>query len=183
MRQTPALLIGFFARAALLVLTACSNRSAATSDAGPYGPCEPFTSDASFPASVSFGTDVAPIFQSNCTSGGLNCHGTRANRPYLGSADSGDDATTILESIVGVTAPEDPSMALVAPTDPVHSFLMHKLDGDQCTLEQGCANSGLSYLTSSATPCGNVMPNGATMLPVATRNTVRAWIAQGATNN
>lgn len=74
-------------------------------------------------------------------------------------------------------------MSFVAPGDPMHSFLMHKLDGDQCTLAQQCADSGLTSLTSGPTPCGNDMPNGAAMLPPATRDAVRAWINQGAANN
>jgi hypothetical protein len=177
-----ALVADLLAPALLLGAAACSDKTASV-DGGDYGPCVRFTSDASLSAPVSFAVDVAPVFQSNCTSGGVNCHATYANRPYLGQVDAGDDAATILASIVGVVAAEDPSMNLVTPDDPVHSFLMHKLDGDQCTLAQQCADSGISSLTNGPTPCGNDMPNGAPTLPAAVRDAVRAWITQGAANN
>jgi hypothetical protein len=181
MRQAIALLIGFFVPASLLVFPACSGQpKAAAADAGPYGgPCLPFVSKADLSAPVSFGADVAPIFQSNCTSGGVNCHGTNGNVPYLGAVDGGEASATILASIVSIPSPEDPMMLLVSPTDPANSYLMHKMDGDQCTLAQGCATSRFPDLAN----CGNDMPNGMATLAITSRDLVRAWIAQGAADN
>jgi len=65
-------------------------------------------------------------------------------------------------------------MPLVTASDPSKSYLMHKLDGDQCQYNAEC--SGQS--------CLSLMPSGGTqLLPVATRDVVRRWIAQGAQNN
>ena len=65
-------------------------------------------------------------------------------------------------------------MSIVTPTNPTQSYIMHKLDGDQCQFNQMC--SGLN--------CEVSMPSGATVvLPVDDRDTVRRWIAQGAMDN
>jgi len=57
-------------------------------------------------------------------------------------------------------------MKFVAPGDPEHSYVMIKLDGKQTM--------------------GTEMPPGTpdgTLLPQATRDTVRAWIMAGAKND
>jgi hypothetical protein len=175
MRQMGALFLRL-SIASLPALSSCSSKTAAPA---PDEVCTAFVSDAGLSTPVSFVNDVAPVLQQNCTSGGFNCHGTDQNRPYLGDTDGGTDPTAILASVVSVLSPEDPLMFFVAPGDPAHSYLMHKIDGDQCTLAAACAMTQFTYLTA----CGNDMPNGAPMLSVATRDAVRAWIAQGAANN
>lgn len=181
MRDFQALLVGFLLLASAPVVAGCSSKGDATPDANdPYGACVAFVDDGGASANVSFVMDVAPIFQNNCTSGGFNCHGTSQNLPYLGSADGGADPANMLVSIVDVPSPEDPAMKLVAPGDPQHSYLMHKLDWDQCTLLADCTTNNFAYLNPR---CGNDMPNGAAMLPLALRDTIRAWIRQGANNN
>jgi hypothetical protein len=170
-----ALRLRFFAPC-LALLTSCSSSKTGDSDAAT---CHAFVSDAGLSETISFAADVVPIFQTNCTGGGFGCHGTDDNTPYLGDADGGSDPSDLLASIVGVLSPEDPLMDLVAAGDPANSYLMHKMDGDQCTLAAGCMQSRFGYLTD----CGNNMPNGGATLPLATRDMVRAWIAQGATNN
>jgi hypothetical protein len=164
MCRTNAIRACVVATASLLTLASCSS---------PSGPA------------VSFRADVLPIFRLSCAVSGANCHGdpgvTQSGRPYLGSMDGGVDAETIIEQIVGKKSAEDPSMALVAPGDAANSFLMHKMDGDQDTLTQECATSAYS----AAYPhCGQMMPPTSAMpLPGATRDTVRAWIEQGAKSN
>lgn len=173
-----ALLLRFFAPC-LAALTCCSSSKSGGPDASSGEACVAYVSDAGLTAPVSFAADVAPVFQQNCASGGFGCHGTDENTPYLGEVDGGADTSALLASIVNVLSPEDPLMELVAAGDPAHSYLMHKMDGDQCTLAAACMMSRFDYLAN----CGNTMPNGGPALPVATRDLVRAWIAQGAMNN
>jgi hypothetical protein len=167
----------------IFVLTACSSTAKgppAATEGGAYDLCQAYMPDADLSMPASFGADVAPVFQRNCTSGGAMCHGTQGNAPYLGEADAGVDAQIILARIVSVKSDEDPSMQLVAPADPANSYLMHKLDHDQCILAAECAVStfGRYYPT-----CGANMPLQMPQLPAATRDAIRAWIEQGATNN
>jgi hypothetical protein len=161
-----------------VTIAACSSHNGTEVDADtePYEHCVAFVSDASLAAPVSFVASVLPIFQNNCTSGGVNCHGTAGNVPYLGMADGGEDPSLIIASIVNVPSPEDPLMDLVGAGDPAHSYLMHKLDGDQCTLAAGCATSKFNYLSN----CGDDMPNGRPALSLATRDIIRSWVKQGA---
>jgi hypothetical protein len=85
----------------------------------------------------------------------------------------------VLGGLVGVKSTEDLSMNLVTAGDPAQSFLMHKMDGDQCTLVSQCM-MGNSFRPN----CGVFMPYQApTLLDVPTRDTVRRWIAQGAKDN
>ena len=67
-------------------------------------------------------------------------------------------------------------MKLVAPSDPANSFLMHKVDGDQCTLAAACANSAFR-------DCGQQMPWNSGTIEATSADAIRAWIAQGAQNN
>ena len=70
-------------------------------------------------------------------------------------------------------------MNFVTAGDPAQSFLMHKMDGDQCTLIPECMVPG-SYRPN----CGVFMPyQAASILDVAARDVVRRWIGQGAQNN
>ena len=188
MRWPAALRIAFLLSTVPLGLAACSSNSpgAATppgdagseASAGDSG-CPPYHSTADLSTPVSFGSNVMPIFQQNCAAQQF-CHGDpnfAPLQPVLGSPDGGIDAATVLSQIVGVKSVEDPTMNLVAARDPANSYLMHKLDGDQCTLAQQC--KGTAY--SSVYPnCGSQMPLSAVPLAVTDRDTVRAWIQQGA---
>ena len=171
--------------ALLFVAPACSTTSSAP-DAGAGG-CQPYVSTANLASPVvSFGGDVVPIFRRSCSVGGDSCHGdpsvTAEQRPFLGYADS-DGGTSSLaaihDAIVGVTSGEDLLMSYVAAGDPAHSFLMHKLDDDQCTLISQCM-AGASFRPN----CGVFMPyQFPDILDAATRDTVRRWIFQGAQTN
>jgi hypothetical protein len=149
--------------------------------AGPDGGgCTSYVARADLSVPVSFANQVMPIFQQSCAPGGPSCHGDPGSGPiqaYLGSVDGGVDPSTILARIVDVVAAEDPGMKLVAPGDPARSFLLHKMDGDQCMFAAACATTGYDR---SYPMCGSTMPLNADSLPSGARDTVRAWIAQGA---
>lgn len=130
----------------------------------------PAGTDLASPA-VSFRADVLPIFVQSCAFS--SCHGTMSaqnNGVYLGER-TGTTPTATLIAGLEKPAPALPSMPFVTPGDPSRSFLMHKIDGDACTLDPRCTNGS----------CGGRMPQGGgAPLPVATREAVRRWIAQGA---
>jgi hypothetical protein len=76
---------------------------------------------------------------------------------------------------------EAPAMNLVTPGDPTHSYLMHKMDGDQATLASQCVGSEYE---SAYPQCGMLMPRTSTApLPGELRETIRSWILQGALDN
>ena len=143
------------------------------------GPCVayavPSTTDLATPT-MSFHANVMNILNTHCGSG--MCHGS-ADHPtggvFLGSSTAmGADAEAAFAAIVGQPSGELGSMSLVTPGDPARSYLMHKLDGDQCLFETSCASPG----------CQHSMPSDLELLlPVAERDIVRRWIAQGATAN
>ena len=60
-------------------------------------------------------------------------------------------------------------MPRIKAGDPANSYLLHRIDGDACTLA-GC--------TSAA--CSELMPQGGPRSPRPKRLTIRGWIAQGA---
>jgi hypothetical protein len=137
---------------------------------------------ASFNAStptVSFKTDVLPIFRNSC---GLSagCHGADpgpAGQPYLGPPNSMGDATqaqidAIIAANVDQAATKAPEMKNVDPGKPESSFLMHKMDNTLKCESLKCGDN-----------CGVSMPQAAPILAQAQRDTVRRWIEQGAKND
>ena len=151
------------------------------------GGCPPYVSNADLSTpTLSFQSDVMPIFHTTCATGGDSCHGdptvVASSRPFLGYFDRQADAgvlASVVDGLVGVKSGEDPSMNLVTAGDPAQSFLMHKMDGDQCTLIAQCMVAG-SYRPN----CGVFMPYQApAILDVDVRDVVRRWIGQGAQNN
>jgi hypothetical protein len=177
--------------ASMAAMTGCSPAaSSGPADSGGQGDdgaptvCPP--SDLTVP--VSFMGKVLPIFQHSCALGGTICHGDStgspaAGRPYLGEPTANEaglgDPTTILMGIVGVKSVEDPMMDVIQAGDPTNSFLMHKMDGDQGMLSGQC----VAMASATMVLCGVSMPFGNITLDCATRDTVRAWIKQGAMNN
>jgi hypothetical protein len=133
--------------------------------------------------SVSFSSEVlGPIFQTSCSASGIACHGdpTVTNapnqmRPYLGPPSGQADAATIIAALMKPSS-EDPSMPLVTPGDPTMSYLMQKMDNTLSTLDcsKGDDMGSCGLYMPFTTPC---------CLPQSTRDTVRAWIAEGAPNN
>ncbi len=98
---------------------------------------------------------------------------------YLGNPTGGVDAGQVLAGLVGRPSAEDPQMDLVAPGDPAHSFLMHKLDGDQCLYAMQCNAANNQIFLN----CGVQQPYESGVLDLATRDAIRRWIAQGAKDN
>ena len=175
--------------ALLALLVACSSPSkpggsggdetSSGSSSGAGGGCQPYQvpagTDLTTPT-VSLQMDVvANVFNSNC--GLSTCHGTPGTSTgnlFLGSeAASGSDSATVRTGLVGVASGELPSMPYVTAGDATKSYLMHKMDGDQCQYDDQCVKPS----------CLADMPNGGATLPVATRDIVRRWIAQGALDN
>lgn len=112
----------------------------------------------------SFSADVLPILNARC---GTACHGASSPAGNLTLAGS---ATAVYGALVGQPSGELGSMSFVATGDPARSFLMHKLDGDQCVYDMQCAGG----------TCQQAMPMSGGALSDAQRDTIRQWIYQGA---
>ena len=155
------------AASAGLACSGCSDEKTGT----PSG-CVDYTPPAGFDANapaVSFEKDVMPIFQASCAFS--TCHGSNvgtANGVYLGA-----DRARVHAAIVSVPGDELATMPFVTPGDPRASYLMRKMDGSQCALDAQCKGGS----------CQGSMPKNEESLPVATRDVVRRWIAQGAKND
>ncbi|WP_437722165.1 hypothetical protein [Sorangium sp. So ce861] len=129
-------------------------------------------------APVDFRAEVLPLLQRSCATGAA-CHASKNGtslQPYLGPTagtppDQVGDAEldALREQNVNADAGGALGMKRVAPGDPEHSFLMHKIDG---TL-------ACEILTCSET-CGLAMPPTLKPLSAGERDTIRRWIAHGA---
>ncbi len=149
-------------------------------------------------AAVSFSADVMPIFKLGCTLSSV-CHGQMNNAPeenlYLGlnsGAGGSADIQAVYSGLVGVASKEDPSMNLVTAGDTSNSFLWHKLNDDQMTLNSGTLATGCMKASAtcfdctSDAPCGGYMPYlGEPLATYAPEDlcTIENWIVQGAPNN
>jgi hypothetical protein len=120
----------------------------------------------------------------------------------VGSPDGGPDAGPLVPL-------EIKGMPFVTPGSPEQSYIMHKLDNDICTLTSQCVVTNAAVNNEMDTPgslgpgnppnwCGVSMPLNGELLPEGpacggsqdcsgaatySRDTIRAWIAQGALNN
>jgi hypothetical protein len=181
--------------------------------------------------SVSFRTDVMPIFSFSCATS-IACHGGDPRKAialrglFLGCSaiqlDSGmclatgDIPAQVYQGLIGDPdagpgpGPNKPleidGMPFVTAGDSSKSYLIHKIDGDQCNLTR-CVPSNTAVETVMDTPgttplatnwCGQSMPYNGALLGTGpacggdadctnytnySRDTIRAWIAQGAQNN
>ena len=185
-----------------LLATACSSSSSAApaascgtggADGGACTPGQTTTyvtcADLSSPT-VSFGRDIQPTFNRSCGIAGSTCHGDPNNNGgtngqiFLGLPDGGTDAAQVLAAIVGQPSPEDPELNIIQAHSPSDSYLMHKLDDDQCQFAKQCnATNNPIWSAPQGTPCGYGMPYQSPILDTTFRDTVRRWIAQGAQNN
>ncbi len=125
---------------------------------------------------VTFKADVMLFFNNNC--GASSCHGTEASPTggvFLGASTAGgSDSAKVYAAIVGKTGNELTTMPFITASDPTKSYLMHKIDGDQCQFDAQCVDAS----------CLADMPSGlGAVLPVVTRDIIRRWIAQGAKND
>lgn len=155
----------------------------------PADTCPVDVTGADLETPVSFASDVMPIFQTSCNDG--LCHGdrTRARADlWLGPEEgevSADDLETIVDTLTGKTSELNGDLRNVVPSDWESSFLMHKVDGCQNDLGLECDEAELDTSAVCEEPCGDGMPQDDDLYPLtdAQRNTIRAWIAQGAENN
>ncbi len=160
--------------AAAVSLAALVVGAAACSSSTPSATCTAYAAPAGLDLTtpvVSFNTDVVPILVTSC---GISssCHST--NRPpVVGSRSSPIATATIYGHLVGIPSTALTTMSFVAPSDTAKSFLMHKVDGDQCLFDTQCEGE----------TCGVRMPQNLDPISVANRDTIRRWIAQGAANN
>ncbi len=113
-------------------------------------------------APVSFANDIQPIFSSSCAFSG--CHGANANPTGKPMVLSPGQA---FSNIVNVESFERPGMDRIEPSDPDNSYLIHKIQGTQ----------------ASVNGSGSRMPLGAPPLPQATIDLIRQWVTDGAPNN
>jgi hypothetical protein len=171
--------------------------------AGALGCSSPTTGDPSSStcnSNPSFSTDVIPAFAMSCTLTNA-CHGQVGNSPeeslYLGMTMGGGgtaDVHAVYNGLVGVVSKEDPSMPLVTKGDLQNSFLWHKVNDDQITLNSGTLATGCKKASAmcqdcmSMNPCGGTMPYNGYMLANPNGNphalcTIQSWIMQGAQNN
>ncbi len=161
------------ARGALvLVLCSCSSSAEPAAE----GSCASQTSAAALPSGaghVAFERDVLPIFIASCSFSA--CHGATGgtnNGVFLGSRASPNDAAAIRAALVDRPSSTAPSFAYVTPFDPQASFLMRKLRGDFCGVDD-CERGN----------CGERMPRGSPALDPKSLSTVETWITQGASQN
>jgi hypothetical protein len=151
---------------------------------------------------VSFANDLMPIFQNNCSVGGVGsgalCHADPSvtstiapggTRPYFGppapAVSSAATPTMIYEGLVNESSSEDITMSRVAPGEPTQSYLWYKINGIESALENespdACARGDLGT-------CGSPMPLPLMGFVVAVfaqsnRDLICNWITQGAPNN
>lgn len=163
--------------AALAVLALASALAACGDDSEPAASsCVAYEPPASFDATApaSFKGDVLPILRGACSAS--SCHGSAGGTNFgvfLGTPGGSDDeAQTIFD---GLRKPTRATAALpyVVPSDAKNSFLLRKIDGDQCLFDAQCTGGG----------CGARMPKGGAPLAEADRLTIRRWISQGAKND
>ena len=145
--------------------------SSASSGAACTAYSVPAATDLTTPT-VSFAKDVVPIFQKNCEFSG--CHNDPANvSPPLFIGTSTAPNTQAYKNLVGVQATEDLHLPYITPGSWQKSYLMFKIDGSQCTINADCTGGD----------CQLPMPNNLPQLSVSDRDTIRRWIAQGASDN
>ncbi len=184
--------------------------------------CGPYVSkvDLDIPV-VSFAEDVFPMLEESCTES-TACHGDPAARSpglfFLGcfqdsmpsldgflpdcpdSLTVGMAAARVYATLLGLPGgdvdagpTEIAGMPYVTPGDPTRSFLMHKLDGDLCTVT-GCVDGNAAVEDTEDPPgslepgvppnwCGVSMPFDGDPLDPENRDLLRRWIAQGASEN
>ncbi len=132
----------------------------------------PQSDDLSTPP-MSFATDVMPVFTTHCA----QCHGSTSapfGNVFLGKSAS--DTSAVYAGLVGsagMAAGELATMNYITTMDPQHSYLMLKLDGDQCMYDAMCGGG----------TCDQAMPQTGGQLTMGDRDTIRRWIYQGAMNN
>jgi hypothetical protein len=141
-------------------------------------------------ATASFASDVVPIFRTGCSLTSV-CHGQMNNAAeenlYLGDSAGTAASSTIRARLVGVASVEDPAMNLVTANDTAHSYLWHKVIGDQNSnpaVASGCAQAlGACVDCTTSAPCGAEEPYLSVQLAASDLCVLQRWIDQGALDN
>jgi hypothetical protein len=155
---------------AALALAACGS----SDDPSSGGSCTAYSVPSSFSATTptqSFSKDVYPVLYQSCGQFS-SCHGAGSGSQAglnLGSASAA------YANLVGVSATTY-AMDRVKAGDATSSFLMHRLDGDTCSLA-GCSGE-CTWTMPAAAP-----PGQGELLASAQRDVIRRWIDQGAQND
>jgi hypothetical protein len=207
----PPLFLGIFPLTLLLGAyglgaAACGSGSA-INDCFDYKTFKPSTT------TVSFSTQVLPIFRTSCALS-TSCHGcdTSTNpdctksgiSPFLGIPNGpgptpvpmttaqlqaiftqavGQPAALQSSTVTAGGMVGDPDMMIIAAGDPQHSFMMYKLDGDPKAADLASEVTCATLTCAPGKTCGLAMPSGGPRLSDDELTTLRTWIAQGATNN
>ena len=165
-------------RRLLAILLALTSVACSDDEPPPTATCASYEGVSGSP---SFAADVMPIFQLSCTFS--SCHSSMSASPAEGLALGPPNATTpdqaAIDAVHAGIVNADSSQAnekLVVPGSPEESFLMAKLEyGDDATF----AACGID-----CTSCGELMPQGnSTPIDQARRDTIAAWIKNGAPND
>ncbi len=164
------LLLAVVSSASLSVLAAMTACTSAKGESSCSAYVVPANTDLAAPV-VSFKSDVVPILVNSCGVSS-SCHGAQ-RPPVVGSRSSPLDSSVVYGHLVGTPSTELPSMSFVAAGDAAKSFLLHKVDGDQCLFDAQCEGGS----------CGVSMPEKLDKLMVTDRDTIRRWVSQGAANN
>ena len=134
----------------------------------------PPTTDLMVPT-VSFRMDVMKVFGNRCAS--TLCHGNPDAPPsglFLGRPEAmGDDASEVHAGLFEVESREHPGMKVVAMGDAIRSYLIHKVDGDQCLYDTFCVDGD----------CQRSMPSEGSVMNEEMRDVLRRWVVQGAADN
>jgi hypothetical protein len=197
-----------FARSTWIGVASASFLAAACSSPPSTGPadgghgdggCTPYESDADLTTpTVSFESDVLPVFETNCGLGNA-CHGgdpataISLRGVFLGCAPdasasckvTGDPGPQVYAGLVGPDAStplEESCLPFVKVGNSTQSYLMNKVDDDLCAVPC-CTTTNAAAAAVSETGCGSVMPYLGMVLPSTARDTIRRWIDQGANAN
>lgn len=116
-------------------------------------------------APVSFADEVVPLLSRACSQS--SCHGSGSGQLKLEKGN----ATQNYAALVNVASAELPTMARVSPGKPAESYLLHKVEGTQGSLDAQCVGG----------TCQSAMPQGG-LLDAEDQALLRRWITEGAAN-
>jgi hypothetical protein len=143
--------------------------STATGEDPPVG-CYDY--DAFAPSSVSYRADVMPILATWCSP----CHADPSASIYFGTGGTSEtEAVAVRDKLLAGVPKQAPELAFVAPGDPLHSYMMAKIEypipGGTCSVIQ-CSEPGCELPAPPAAP-----------LSESDKSTVRSWIMLGAADD
>jgi hypothetical protein len=73
-------------------------------------------------------------------------------------------------------------MNIVTAGNPDQSYLIHKINGDMCSIMSECAAIG-TLPTTTTVPCGVQMPQTGGTIGPTDQTLIWNWVLQGAQNN